>query len=56
MHPKKIEVDKIQNGSLSAIYHPHSHIICTSFISSIDYNVFVVLQCHLKDLLCRKVT
>ena len=38
-------------------YHPHPHIIiCTSFISSIDYNVFIVLQCHLKDLLCRKVT
>ena len=31
-------------------YHPHPHIIiCTSFISSIDYNVFIVLQCHLKD-------
>ena len=31
-------------------YHPHLHIIiCTSFISSIDYNVFIVLQCHLKD-------
>ena len=30
-------------------YHPHPHIIiCTSFISSIDYNVFIVLQCHLK--------
>ena len=28
----------------------------TSFISSIDYNVFIVLQCHLKDHLCRKVT
>ena len=26
------------------------------FISSNDYNVFIVLQCHLKDLLCRKVT
>ena len=26
------------------------------FISLIDYNVFIVLQCHLKDLLCRKVT
>ena len=26
------------------------------FISSIDYNVFTVLKCHLKDLLCRKVT
>ena len=38
-------------------YHPHPHIIiCTLFISSIDYNVFIVLQCHLKDLLCRKVT
>ena len=36
-------------------YHPHPHIIiCTSFISSIDYNVFIVLQCHLKDHLCRK--
>ena len=32
-------------------YHPHPHIIiCTSFISSIDYNVFIVLH------LCRKVT
>ena len=29
-------------------YHPHPHIIiCTSFISS-DYNVLIVLQCHLK--------
>ena len=38
-------------------YQPHPHItICTSFISSIDYNVFVVLQCHLKDNLCRKMT
>ena len=35
-------------------YHPRPHIIiCTSFISSIDYNVFIVLQCHSKDLLCR---
>ena len=25
------------------------------FISSINHNVFIVLQCHLKDLLCRKV-
>ena len=33
-----------------------STIICTSFISSIDYNVFIVLQCHLKDHLYRKVT
>ena len=25
-------------------FHPHPHIIiCTSFISSIDYNVFIVL-------------
>ena len=24
------------------------------FISSIDYNVFIVSQCHLKDRLCRK--
>ena len=38
-------------------YHPHRHIIVrASFISSIDYNVFVVLQCHLKDHLCRKAT
>ena len=38
-------------------YHPHTHIIIfTSFISSIYYNVFIVLQCHLKDQLCRKVT
>ena len=39
-------------------YHPHPHIIiCTSFISSIDYNVFfIVIQCHLKDHSCRKVT
>ena len=38
-------------------YHPHPHIIiCTSFISSIDYNVFIVLQCHLNDHLYRKVT
>ena len=29
-------------------------IICTSFILSIDYNVFIILQCHLKDLLCQK--
>ena len=46
--------------TLSVTHHalsPHPHIIiCTSFISSIDYNVFIVLQCHLKDLLCRKVT
>ena len=38
-------------------YHPHPHIIiCTSFISSIDYNFLIVLQCHLKDILCRIVT
>ena len=38
-------------------YHPHPLIIiCTSFISSSDYNVFIVLQCQLKDYLCRKVT
>ena len=38
-------------------YNPHPHIIiCTLFVSSIDYNVFMVLQYHLKDLLCRKVT
>ena len=30
--------------------------ICTSFISWIGYNVFIVLQCHLKDHLCQKVT
>ena len=31
-------------------YHHHPHIIiCTLFISSIDYNVFIVLQYHLKD-------
>ena len=31
-------------------YHPHPRIIiCTSFISSIDYNGFIVLQCPLKD-------
>ena len=36
-------------------YHSHPHIIiCTSFISSIDYNVSSVLQYHLKDHLCRK--
>ena len=23
---------------------------------TIDYNVFIILQCHLKDHLCRKVT
>ena len=32
-------------------YHPHLH-----FISSIDYNNFKILQCHLNDHLCRKVT
>ena len=38
-------------------YHPHPRIIiCTSFILSIVCNVFIVLQYHLKDLLCRKVT
>ena len=38
-------------------YHSHPHIIiCTSFISSIDYNVIIVLQRHLKDHLCWKVT
>ena len=26
-----------------ALSHPHPHIICTSFISSTDYNVFIVL-------------
>ena len=31
-------------------------IICTSFISSIDNNVFIVLQCHLRDHVYRKVT
>ena len=31
-----------------ALSPPPSHIICTTFISSIDYNVFIVLQCHLK--------
>ena len=37
-------------------YHPRHHfIICTSFISSINYNVFIVLHCLLKDHLCRKV-
>ena len=36
-------------------YHPHPHIIiCTSFILSVDYKVFILLQCH-KDHLCRKV-
>ena len=35
-----------------------SSSVDTSFISSIDYNVFILLgiQCHLKDPLCRKVT
>ena len=28
----------------------------TSFILSIDYNVFIVFQCHLNVHLCRKVT
>ena len=38
-------------------YHPHPHIIiCTSFISSIDYNVCIVLQCHVKGHMCREVT
>ena len=32
----------------------HHHQICTSFISSNDYNVFIVLQCHLKNHLCEK--
>ena len=36
-------------------YHHNPYIIiCTSFISSIDYTVFIVLQCHLKDHLCRE--
>ena len=31
-------------------YHLHPHIIiCTSLISSIDYNVCILLQCHPKD-------
>ena len=39
------------------LIHPHIIIIiCTSFISSIDYNVFIILQCHLRDHFCRKVT
>ena len=48
-----------QRKMLSITHHapsPHPHIIiCTSFISSIDYNVFIVLQCHRKDFLFRKV-
>ena len=32
-------------------YHPHPHII---ICLSIDYNVFIVLQCHLKDLFAEK--
>ena len=36
-------------------YHSHPHIlICTAFIPSIDYDVFIVLQCHLKDHLAEK--
>ena len=39
-----------QRKMLSTTHHalsPHPHIIiCTSFISSIDYNVFIILQCH----------
>ena len=31
--------------------HHHMYII-----SSIDYKVLIVLQCHVKDLLCREVT
>ena len=48
---------RVSEGKPTMPYHPHPHIIiCTSFISSIDYNVFIVLQCHLKDHLCGKVT
>ena len=39
--------------TLSITHHalsPHRNIIiCTSFISPIDYNVFIVLQCHLRS-------
>ena len=42
-----------RENALSITHHapsPHPHIIiCTSFISLIDYNVCIVLQCHLKD-------
>ena len=44
----------ITHHALSS-HHYHRHIIiCASYISSIDYNVFMVLQRHLKDHLCRK--
>ena len=36
-------------------YHPDPHIIiCTTFISSIDYNIFIVLQCHLNTICAEK--
>ena len=38
-----------------ALPPPPSHHHLYTFISSIDYKVFIVLQCHLKDHLCRKV-
>ena len=42
-----------RSQQLTMPYHPHPHImICTPFISSIDYNAFIVLQSHLKDHLC----
>ena len=49
-----------QQETLSITHHalsPHPHIIiCSSFISSTDYNVVIVLQCQIKDHLCRKMT
>ena len=50
-----------QRKTLSITHHalsppPSHHHLYIIFIPSIDYNVFIVLQCHLKDLLCRKVT
>ena len=53
VHPPDIHITGRAKKMLSITHHtlsPHPHIIiCTSFISSIDYNVFIILQCHLKD-------
>ena len=47
------DMPRIKQVKENALHTPHPHIIiCTSFISSIDYYVFIVLQCHLNDHLC----
>ena len=45
----------LQQSTMPCAPYPHI-IICTSFISSTDCPVFIVLQCHLNDHWCRKVT